>query len=187
MTLQELIDRAISATTSGLDPEIAERLFSEMQAEDILPVVFNAVGQRYAADERLRSLLRRTKQLDFAGGEVDLSQDVFTKFLDTSVLIDTTDRSKRYAFTPWDIFTRDDEPRIGHYSLEGESTLHVVEPNSTYDPNAGPDETLYLTTPCSPVVPGSAGGTIAVRDDVLDDLLTELIAALAPKLATTRR
>lgn len=188
MTLQELIDRAIMGASAGIEPSLSPTLNADAIAEDLLPLVFGRVGDRAAEDERLRHTLRRVKTLNVATGLVTLSSDTLSAYIWDSVLIDPADTSKRYSYLPWESMVRDSlDPRIGHYSIEGESRLRVVEPGDTYDPTTGPTIALRLAIPCAPEIPAAPGDDIAVTDEVVDMLLEELITALRPILREAKR
>lgn len=179
MILQELIDRALSIATVGLDPATASLLADEVRAEDLLLTVFTQVGVQAAREERLRHTLRRTKTLNVVNGTVQLPSDVLSAYITDSVLYDPTDLTKRYAYLAPEHFVRERlDARLGHYSVVGESGVRVTEPGESYDPFTGPTVELHLTIPCVPEVPATANDAIAVSDEVADDL----VAALAREL-----
>lgn len=173
MILQELIDRAISIATAAnptLEPTAV--------AEDLLLQVFAEVGAQAARDERLRHTLRRTKTVNVVNGSVVLPGDTLSAYIGDSVLIDPADRTKRYTYLPWDALLSEPlDARLGHYSIEGESVMWVVEPGDEYMGD-GPTAALNLTIPCVPEVPASAGATIAVSEEVADLLVAALVRAL---------
>lgn len=170
MTLKELIERAIEIAGGGI---------SEKVAEPLLPSVFAEVGQKMAAQERTRTFLRRTQVLAFTAAPVTLANDVLTDYLDEGTLIDPTDLSKQYSLAPWDQFvSRQLDQRLGHFAVEGEMTLHVVEPGFVYDPTLEPTVTLQLTTPCDPVIPALFNSQVLVIDAVIPELINTLAVAL---------
>lgn len=188
MTLQELIDRALSVAMIGQDPSTTPALNADMFAEDLLPQVFGAVGERMAANERTRHLLRRNKTLVLVDGEIALPVDVLSAYITDSVLFDPADPSQPYSYLAWENFIRETlDTRLGHYSLQGESILHALGPGEAYDPNGGPDITLRLTIPCSPAVPAAAGDQLAVNAEIADELVTELARALRPLIPKFRQ
>lgn len=188
MTLQELIDRALSIATAGQDPSTSPFLNADAIAEDMLPQVFGTVAIRAASTRHLRHTLRRTKTVAVVSGTVVLPTDTLSAYITDSVLIDPADRTKRYTYLPWDALLGEPlDPRLGHYSIEGESRLWVVEPGEEYA-GTGPTAAYLLTIPCVPEVPASANDTIAVSEEVADELVTELARQLtASQGAPTRR
>lgn len=187
MTLQELIDRALSVASAGLDPSVAQSLTNEIVAEDVLDIVFSEVGVQAARTERLRHTLRRTKVLAVVNGTVALSGDTLTAYIADSVLTDPDDTTKRYSYLAWESFVRDSlDSRLGHYSVQ-ESVLAVVEPGAAYDPTTGPTLSLHLSLPCVPEVPALATDTVAVSEEVADLLVERLAMALKPVIQTRTR
>lgn len=181
MTLQELVDRALSIASIGLDQSVAQLLTNEVVAEDLLLQVFAEVGEQAARDERQRHLLRRTKDLAVVNGTVALPGDALSMYIEDSVLIDPTDITKRYSYLAWEHFVRSPlDSRLGHYSVVGEMALEVVEPDTEYNPTSGPTINLQLSIPCVPEVPASVGDDIAVSAEVADVLVERLAVALKP-------
>lgn len=181
MNLSELIQRAVDIASRQQDTAVT-RYALEAAAEPLLPIVFRQVGVELARTANTRTLLRRTKTLNFVGGVVTLTSDVLTDYVCEGHLADPTDRTKRYSLAPWNSFITDElDPRLGHFAVEGEATMRVVEPNTTYDPTTGPTVTLELTTPCAPVVPATAATAVAATDEVVMRLVGALAAALSPR------
>lgn len=180
MTLAELIDRALTIASAGRDPSTSPHLNAEMVAEDLLLQVFAEVGERAAADERQRHLLRRTKTVNVANGAVTLPDDTLSTYITDAFLLDPDDRTKVYTYLPWDALNREPlDSRLGHFTIEGESVLRVVEPGAEYD-GTGPTQAYQLTIPCVPEVPTAPTDAIAVSAEVAD----MLVAALARQLRT---
>lgn len=184
MILRELIERSLDSAVAGQDTT-ATRLAAEAAVEPLLPVVFSATGEHCAGIERLRSLLRRTKLLAFVNGAVTLDGDVLTAYITEGSLLDPLDKTKRYAYAPWEAFTKDSDQRLGYFSIEVGTTLHVVEPATNYDPAAGPTVSLLLTTPCTPSIPATVEDALTAPFEVLDDLQVHLTDAL--RLAIAKR
>lgn len=179
ITLQQLVDQAVSLASRN--DALAPALSSEMVTEDMLDIVFGELATAMARNPATRSLLRRTKTLTFADGMVAVPADVLTEHMGDSSLLHTTEPTKLYSFVPsWERFVHDNTPRIGRYSVEGESTLHVVEPNTVYDPGGGPDVELLLTVPCEVVKPTLATDVIAIRAELEGELIARLARALVP-------
>jgi hypothetical protein len=179
ITLQQLVDQAVSLASRN--DALAPTLSSEMVTEDMLTTVFDDVSTAMARNPATRSLLRRTKALTFADGEVAVPADVLTEYMGDSSLLDADDATKYYSFIPsWERFMRDNTQRMGRYAIEGESALHVVEPFAVYDPADGPDTELLLTVPCSIVKPALATDVIAIRAELEGELIGRLARALMP-------
>jgi len=178
MTLRELIQRALDIASQGLGP--LDRAALETAVEPILPIVFGEVGDFYASREHTRSLLRRTKDLVVANGVVQLSDDVLTRYICDAVLYDPTDTTKRYSLVPWESLVRESlDDRLGYFAVEGEATLHVVEPYEEFDPTVGPDVALKLSVPCALEIP-ALDTNIDMPAEVTDELLRRLVNALRP-------
>lgn len=180
MFYQELLQRAIDIANLGL-PEDTAFTTAEQAIEPVVRSIFRSVGVAAARTARLRTTLRKTKPLAVVNGVVALSSDVLTPYIDESSLIDAANKTKLYGLCEWHAMTNDElDSRLGHYALEGEATLHVVEPGTVYSPTAGPTVALLLTTPCAPAVPVLIGDPVVATEEVLDLLL----AALAEGLKT---
>jgi hypothetical protein len=179
ITLQQLIDQAVSLASRN--DSLSSAISAEMVTEDMLEIVFGDLATDMARSPATRSLLRRTKTLTFVGGEVAVPDDVLTEHMADSNLLDPDDPTKLYSFTSsWERFIQNSEQRLGYYSVEGESTLHVTEPGTAYDPAGGPDIELLLTVPCAPAVPAAATDPIAIREELIGDLIARLARALLP-------
>jgi hypothetical protein len=171
ITLQQLIDTAcLLAGPAGLkNGHIAELL---------LPQVFAEVATKAAADERLRHTLRRTKTVNVANGSVVLPTDTLSAYITDAVLLDPNDRTKVYTYLPWDALVREPlDPRLGHFTVEGESVLRVVEPGVEFD-GSGPTQAYQLTVPCVPEVPTAPENQVAVSAEVSDLLVATLVRVL---------
>lgn len=175
MTLKELIQRAVDIANQGL----SEASHTEQAAEAHLPAVFHAVGVQAASSFRLRTTLRRTKTLTPVIGVVTLTSDVLTAYIDEAILYDPADITKRYSLISWELMLAGQlDQRLGAFALQGESTLHIVEPFTIYDPISGPGQSLLLTTPCTPAIPTGLTNDVLVIDEVAQQLITALAAAL---------
>lgn len=174
ITLQQLIDQAISIANRGVDQSTAPALSAEMIAEDLLSTVFQQVGQTVAKDPARRSLLRRTVAVNFTSGTATLDGTAFTEYLSESMLYDTSDITKQYSWiSQFENFIRKSDRRIGFYSVN-ESTINIIEPNATYAAGSGITASRNLVIPCSPVVPAAATDPVIIRDELIDDLVMGL-------------
>lgn len=186
MTLNELIQRALDIASKGLDTSVT-RLAMEVAVEPLLPVVFAQVSANVARDEKQRTQLRRTKSLAFVDGLVTIPDDVLTEYMVDASLVDPTDRTKRYSRAPWRQLVTDElDLRLGHFAVEGETNMRLVEPGTVYDPTTGPTITLNLTVPCSVVVPAAATDQVVAMNEILDDLTVALANALRPAMTNAR-
>jgi hypothetical protein len=182
MTLTELIQRAVDIASKDLDTSV-DRMGIETVVEPLVPIAFHDVSVRLAREEHTRHLLRRSMVLNFINGVEDLDNDVLSAYISDATLVDQADRTKRYSLIPYSQLVTDElDPRLGHFAVEVGHTIHVVEPNSTYDPTTGPTIDLYLTTPCVVAVPAAVGDPVVATYEVLDDLVHALAMALKPAL-----
>lgn len=187
MTLQELVDRALTIASAGMEPSLSPTLNAEMLAEDVMPQVFAEVGVRLAHEERTRHLLRRLKTLAVVNGSVALSADVLSAYITDSVLFDPATITRLYAYLPWEYFSRETlDSRLGHYSV-AESVLYVTQPGSNYVPGSGPTISLSLAIPCVPEVPALATDNVIVTEEVADELTAALAKALVPLMPKFRQ
>jgi len=179
MTLKELIQRALEIAGEGItDPQI--RTSMEDAVEAMLPVVFSEVGASLAGNSGTRHMLRRSKILNVVNGTVTLPSDVLAEFDFEATLYDPADITKRYSRAGWpDITSQQLDERLGHFIIN-EGVLTVIEPDSQYDPNAGPTLTVHLAIPCTPEVPAGINDAVAVTDAVIDILIARLARALRP-------
>ena len=180
MTLRELIQRAVSIAVQGMDSPVI-RAAVEVAAEPLVPVILARAGDELASTARMRSLLRRTKLLNFAAGTVQLPDDVLSAHMDDAVLIDPASPANRYSLVSWEELTREQlDFRLGYFAMEGEAILHVVEPDTAFDPTGGPTISLELTIPCSPEVPANIDDEVVVPAEIIDWLVEKLAMALKP-------
>jgi hypothetical protein len=180
VTLQELVDKAISIASAGLPASLSPALSADMIAEDLLESVFGEVAEQLARSPNTRHLLRRTKVLNVVDGEVTLPADVLTQYFSDASLYDPADVTKRYSIAEWpDLISGSLDPRLGHFIIN-EGLLTVVEPDQQFEANNGPTLTVRLTIACSPEVPASAGNAIDARDEVVDRIVERLAQRLRP-------
>lgn len=184
MTPRELIQRAVEIAIQGV-PGI-DRAAAEIAAEPLLLIVFGEVGRELAASDRTRHILRRVKTLDVVDGEVAIPDDVLTEYTCEATLYDPADVAKRYSLATWSDFINGVlDSRLGHFIIN-EGVLTVVEPDSQWEPTAGPTLTVHLAIPCAPEVP-AIDTEIAVPAEITDMIVDRLVRALKPTLVTTRR
>lgn len=175
MTLKELIQRAVDIANLKL----TEASQAEQAAEALLPAVFGSVATKAAGSPRLRTTLRRTKTVAVVSGAATLTDDVLTAYIDEANLIDPSDTTKLYSLVSWHLYTTGQlDERLGYFTIKGETLLHVRDPFETYDPSGGMSASLQLTVPCVPEIPALVTDDVNVTDEVADELITALAAAL---------
>lgn len=178
VTLQELIDRAVSIASRGQEPSLASSLAAEMITEDLLITVFDAVSTKLAGDPATRGLLRRTKTIAFVNGSGTVTEDVLTEYLCESMLYNSSSLTAQYSYiNQWENFIRQHDTRLGSYCVN-ESTIAVVEPGAVYAAGSGLTGSRSLVTPCAVAIPAAAGTAISARDEVVDELITALADSL---------
>jgi hypothetical protein len=182
-TLQSLIDSAcFIAGKEGIN--------RDMVAQLLVPVVFQQVARRYAADELKRPYTLAVLPLTFTGGVAELPNAVIVETLKYGVLVNPLDdtQTKKYRFVSWLEFTRPLTPtslQLGYFSVNTEMTggldplIYAVEPGSVYAPGAGLTGTMSLTTPVVPTLPTVATDPI----NAPQQLQQEFVAVLAQMIA----
>ena len=175
ITLQQLIDQAISIASRGVDASVSPSLAAEMVTEDLIGTVFQQVSQTVAKDPTRRSLLRRTISVFFTdGSNAPLDQTVLTEYLSESMLYDPADLAKQYSWvSQFENFIRKSDRRIGFYSVN-ESTINIIEPNAVYAVLTGLTGDRNLVIPCTIAKPATAASAVVVRDELIDDLVMGL-------------
>jgi len=182
---QELIYRAVEQAQRGLDPNRSKFMDAEGIAEVMLPSVFHEIGTRAARDERLRSVLSSPFTVSFANGIATLGDTVMTEYLCESTLIDTGDLRKRYSFIQnWGDFVRPRSPidqKLGWYSMQGGTTIAVVEPNADYAVGAGITASRNLTCPRVPSIPANKSLEVDAPEEIVDDIINVLAEMIRGK------
>jgi hypothetical protein len=182
MTLRELIQRAVDIAVQGV-PTTVDRSTVETTAEPLLPIVFGDVGHELAQSPRTRHILRRTKTVNVVDGNSAIPDDVLTEYACEAILYDPTDPLKGYSLTPREALIGGQlDDRLGHFLIEN-GVLTVVEPDTQFDPNSGPDISLRLIIPCAPEIP-ALDDDIAVPAEITDLLLSRLSQALKPMVSS---
>jgi hypothetical protein len=184
MTVTELIQRATDIALRGQESS-GVREAIELAVEPLLIPTFAAVSTRLATNRSTRTMLRRANTLTFADGTAALPQTVLSDYLDESVLYDPADTTLHFSYQPdRQVFIRDYETRDGRYYIR-ESTVEVVETGSEYTPGVGLDGDLTLEAACAVEIPVDFDDPIEARDEVVEEILNALVAAITP--VTTRR
>lgn len=186
MTFREFIYRSIEQAQRGLDPNRSKLMDAESIAQIMAPQVFQEIGQRATRDEKLRSILMSAFTVTFTNGLTALGDSVLTAYLCESVLIDTADLTKRYSFIPnWGDFVRPRsaiDKRFGWYSMQGGTSLAVIEPNANYTVGTGITASRNLTASRVPTVPATADTEMDAPSEIKDDLINALAEMIRGKL-----
>lgn len=155
-------------------------------AEIMAPQVFAEIGRRAAGDEKLRTILTSPFTATFTNGLATLGDTVLTEFLCESTLIDTTSLTKRYAYQQnWGDFVRPRSPvekLIGAFSLQGGTTIGVIEPLANYAVGAGVTGNRNLTATRVPIVPATYSTAVDCPAEILDDAINSLAEMVRGKL-----
>lgn len=153
-------------------------------AESLVPSVFQQVGEDAAGDERKRSLLRRNKTITVTSGSATVSDDVLTAYIEDSTYMDTSDLTKTYSWVR--NFSDFIDPSLaaapfsnyGYFTMRDGVTLNQREAGELYDPSSGFTGSMTLNIPCVPLRPALASSALDVPDEILNDLLDVMAAAL---------
>lgn len=185
MTYQEFINQSCWQALRGL-PNAShfdlDTLFPI--AESLVPSVFQQVGEDAAGDERKRSLLRRNKTVSVSNGSATLDDDVLTAYLEDSTYFDSDDLTKMYSwvrnFSDFIDSSLADPPfsNYGYFTARNGAVLNQREAGELYDPTLGFTGSMTLNIPCVPTRPATASTALDVPDEVLNDLLDVMSAAL---------
>lgn len=179
---KDLIYAAIDNAMRGMLPAQSPNLDAETIAESLIPQVFQAVGEAAAADERKRSLLRRSKAISLAAGLATLTADVLTKYIEDATLTDPADLTKRYSWIEFHDFLRNAEVRLGYFTVRGGTDLLVRDPAQLYTEPLVATGARTLVIPCVPERPATADDPIDVPDVIGSDLVEALSEALRVRI-----
>ena len=171
-TLQSLIDQAIFI--AGVDN-------ADVRAEALVPIVFQEVAEKLAANPEKRSLLNRTQTVTLTSGVGSVSEAALTGCKFSATVSDPNDSTVGPLMSlvvHWNDFISPMDTRLGYWTIKGDRSLHWIEPGATYDPASGKTGNISLTIATVPTVPASPSSTISVDDEILSDLIAALAAAL---------
>lgn len=185
MTLQELLDIAYFQALRGMDARTAPNLDDATTImEALVPSVFQAVAESYAADPRKQSLLRRTHSLTLTNGVAVLPDEVLTSCMWNSSIDDPSDvlvaQAQSYVGSWFDfVQPRDNwQIQLNLYTVKGDRDFHYLAANEDYDSSDGTDGTLQLTVPSIPETPTLSTDPVDVDAEVASDLIEALADAL---------
>ena len=129
----DLLGSAISNAQRGLTPEQAIPIEDAWAIADTLfPITSQGVCESAAASEYRRSIVQRQQDLTLVAGTATLSGSVLTHYMTDSVLIDPANLNKHYAFRQYPDFIKRGDKRLGIYTIQGDRTLQVIEPNGSF-------------------------------------------------------
>lgn len=181
-----LIYTAVNNALHGVPPEVSAAIDAVGIADTIFNEVAQSVSETAAADEYKRSLLTRTKSITLSSGLATLTDDVLTKFMPDAVLYDPTSATtlmKKYAWRLYPDFVRRGDKRLGVFSLQGGSTLVVIEPNANFTVPLTASGTRTLVIPCAVVKPAAATDDVDCPEEVISDLTEALSETLRGQIA----
>ncbi len=151
-------------------------------ADTLFPVVSQAVCEAIAADEYRRPLLLRQQTLVFAAGIAAIPTDVLQNYLWDSTLIDAAVLTRHYAYRDYPDFVRRGDQRLGVYSIRGEDTLVLCDPQVAFTVPLTSSGTRILNTPSVVEKPALATDQIDCPLQVISDLDEALSTALRAQL-----
>jgi hypothetical protein len=186
LTLQQILNLASNMALAGLEPGAQIDLDDTDIAETLLPSVFQEVGVEAAKDEATRSLLRRSKTVEFTDGAATLTDDVLTQYKSAATLYNPDDLTVTYSLQlEWvDFISPNGDSRDGRFHIDG-TTIRVIEPGEVYDPNGGITEERVYVGCCVPEIPESADDELDIPDELINDVLDKLAFALRGKATAT--
>lgn len=187
MTLQEMIDRALSIASRGLEPSVAASLNAEMVAEDLLASIFHQTTVKLASDETRKKIVRAVYSVNIGTGSGTVPLGALTQFAHDSNLNDPNDPSAEYTFEPeWNTYSSPAvDQRVGRFTVFGE-TLLVLPPGAVYTPGTGVTAAYRWDIATVPAVPSSPSTTLSIASEVLDDYVWALAEALRPPMRPVR-
>lgn len=190
MIYSELLDRAYFQALRGMDANTAPNLDDATTImEALVPSIFQAVAESYAADPRKQSLLRRTHTLTVTNGVATLPDEVLTSCLWNGSIADPNDvtvaQAQSFVAQFYDfIQPRDNwQIQLNWWNVKGDTEFHFLAANDEYDPNDGFDGDLDYTGPSVPEIPANASDTVNVPSEVASDLVESLANALRGAIA----
>lgn len=183
-TYRALIYAAVNNAMAGVLPEQSPAKDAESIAETLFPAVSQAVCERAATNEYLRSLLRREKSLTLVAGEDTLDDDVLTHYIADATLINPSNLNTKYAWRDYPDFVRRGDKRLGVFSLQG-TTLMVIEPNTNFTVPLTATGPRMLTVPCVVVKPDDPDDDVDGPEEIISDLMEGLSEALKGQISKT--
>jgi hypothetical protein len=180
MTYLELLSSAINNAMRGMLPEQSVNVDAIAIADTLFPVVSQEVCIAAAVNPRKRSLLRRQKTVTIAAGSAILTDDVLTQYIADAVLYKSTNLSLKYAYRDYPDFVRAYDRRLGYFTIQGEATLLVRDPNQLFPMTAA--GARLLTIPCTVLKPATADTEVDAPDEIQSDLIEALSEALRGQL-----
>lgn len=147
-------------------------------ADTLFPITSQGVCETAAASEYRRSLVMRQQALTLVAGTATLSGSVLTHYMTDSVLIDPAVLTKHYAFRQYPDFIRRGDKRLGIYTIQGDRTLQVIEPNIPFSVPLVATGARTLTVPMVVEKPALYTDQVDTSEEMESDLIEALAEAL---------
>ena len=170
MRYQDLLLSAVNNAMRGVLPEQSAAIDAIGIADTLFPTVSQGVCEAAAADPSRRDLVRRQKSITLVTGAATLTSDVLVHYIQDSVLLDTANLSKRYAWRDYPDFVRRGDRRLGIYTVVGAHELQVIDPNQPFTVPLTASGARVLTIPCVVEKPTLATDQVDCTDEILSDL-----------------
>lgn len=184
MRYSDLLLSAVNNATRGVLPEQSVAIDAIGIADTLFPVVSQAVCEAAAADPSRRDLVRRQKSITLVTGSATLSSDVLVHYVQDSVLLDTANLNKRYAWRDYPDFVRRGDRRLGIYTVVSGHELQVIDPNQPFTVPLTASGARVLVIPSIVEKPALATDEIDCVDEILSDLDSALTEALRGQIVT---
>lgn len=182
ITASEIIARASElASTIGTDPHLSPLIDNEMTAETLLPHVFHYITTQTLNDPNRRQLLRQTVDVSFVAGSATVPTNLLGSTWQEVVLYpeNQPEWGGRMSWLPlWFDFIRPKTAGLGYFSVDPSGNLRVIEPGSTFDLNNGATGTWKMSGFFVPAVGTTLSDPITLPDDLVDDVVAMLAAAM---------
>lgn len=178
MRYQDLLLSAINNAMRGVLPEQSAAIDAIGIADTLFPTVSQGVCEAAAADPARRDLVRRQKSITLVAGSATLTSDVLVHYIQDSVLLDTANLSKRYAWRDYPDFVKRGDKRLGIYTVVAGHTLQVIDPNQSFTVPLTASGARVLVIPTVVEKPALATDEVDCNEEVLSDLQEALAEAL---------
>lgn len=180
-TLQAFIDEAIFlAGAQGINKDVV--------AETLVPRVVYWVVEQAAQDENRRQLTMVSSTVALTNGVGAVPATALISCIKYAALADplvTTTAKKMRYIRDWNEFIRPLDSTLGYFTVVQSSyanSLNVTMPGSSYTPGSGYTGNVTLTTPTIPAIPAAAGSTLTVNQELEQEFVKTLAAALVDPL-----
>lgn len=188
MTYLEFISVASQEALAGANALTSPLLDLEMTAESLVPIVFQTVALKAAADPNKRSLLRRAHTVAFTDGVGTLPADALSECLNGASLSSSTDVTvgQLSAYVPYKqdfIQPRDNAQAQLNWWHVDDTSIFYLPAGEDFDPPASSfTGNLSLLIASVPEIPAAADDDLVVSSEILSDLLEEMATMLRDKV-----